>query len=163
VVRYRELHTTWVTTLIQGGHATNALPQRATTIVNCRVLPSDDILDIQRQLADTLAEPRIEVRLLGQSRPSSASPLRQDVLAAVERSTQAVWPGCPVVPTMETGATDGRSLRRAGIPTYGIGGIPVDRNDVRAHGKDERIRVKDFETGVKAFALLLRDVAGQAR
>jgi acetylornithine deacetylase/succinyl-diaminopimelate desuccinylase-like protein len=158
-----KLHTTWVTTLIQGGHATNALPQRATAIVNCRMLPGDDILDIQRQLTNTLAEPRIEVRLLGRSRPSPASPLREDVLAAVERSTEAVWPGCPVVPTMENGATDGTYLRRAGIPTYGIGGIPVDRDDVRAHGKDERIRVKDFDAGVKAFALLLRDLAGQER
>jgi acetylornithine deacetylase/succinyl-diaminopimelate desuccinylase-like protein len=158
-----KLHTTWVTTLIQGGHATNALPQRATAIVNCRMLPGDDILDIQRQLTNTLAEPRIEVRLPGRSRPSPASPLREDVLAAVERSTEAVWPGCPVVPTMENGATDGTYLRRAGIPTYGIGGIPVDRDDVRAHGKDERIRVKDFEAGVKAFALLLRDLASQER
>ena len=158
-----KLHTTWVTTLIQGGHATNALPQRAMAVVNCRMLPGDDILDIQRQLTNTLAEPRIEVRLLGSSRPSPASPLREDVVAAVERSTEAVWPGCPVVPTMENGATDGTYLRRAGIPTYGIGGIPVDRDDVRAHGKDERIRVKDFEAGVKTFALLLRDLAGQER
>ena len=158
-----QLHTTWVTTLIQGGHATNALPQRATAVVNCRMLPGDDVLDIQRQLTNALAEPRIEVRRVRQPRPSPASPLRADVLAAVERSTEAVWPGCPVVPTMENGATDGRHLRRVGIPTYGISGIPVDRNDIRAHGKDERIRVKDFEAGVKAFALLLRDVAGQER
>ena len=158
-----KLHTTWVTTLIQGGHATNALPQRATAIVNCRMLPCDDILDIQRQLTNTLAEPRIEVQLLGRPRLSPASPLREDVLAAVGRSTEAVWPGCPVVPTMENGATDGTYLRRAGIPTYGIGGIPVDRDDVRAHGKDERIRVKDFESGVKTFALLLRDLARQER
>jgi acetylornithine deacetylase/succinyl-diaminopimelate desuccinylase-like protein len=126
-------------------------------------LLGDDILDIQRQLTNALAEPRIEVRLLGRPRRSPASPLREDVMAAVERCTEAVWPGCPVVPTMEDGATDGTYLRRAGIPTYGIGGIPVDRDDVRAHGKDERIRVKDFEAGVKAFALLLRDVAGQER
>ena len=91
------------------------------------MLPCDDILDIQRQLTNTLAEPRIEVRLLGRPQPSPASPLREDVLAAVERSTEAVWPGCPVVPTMENCATDGTYLRRAGIPTCGIGGIPVDR------------------------------------
>ncbi len=156
-----QLHTTWVTTLIQGGHASNALPQRASAIVNCRMLPGDDILDIQRQLTNTLAEPRIQVKLLGKSRPSPASPLREDVLTVVERCTEATWPGCPVVPTMETGATDGSYLRRAGIPTYGIGGIPVDRDDIRAHGKDERIRVKDFEAGVKAFALLLRNIAGR--
>lgn len=153
------LRTTLVTTLIQGGHATNALPQRATAIVNCRLLPGDDILDIQRQLTNVLAEPRIQVRLVGRPRPNLASPLRDDVLAAVEESTSAVWPGCPVVPVMETGATDGAQLRRAGIPTYGIGGIPVDRDDVRAHGQDERIRVKDFEAGVKAFGLLLRELA----
>jgi acetylornithine deacetylase/succinyl-diaminopimelate desuccinylase-like protein len=154
-----QLHTTWVTTFIQGGHATNALPQRVTAIVNSRVLPCDDILDIQHQLTKALAEPRIHVALLSQPRPSSASPLRPDVLAVVERSTAAVWPGCPVVPTMENGATDGRYLRRAGIPTYGICGIPVDRDDIRAHGQDERIRIKDFEAGVKACDLLLHDLA----
>lgn len=127
------------------------------------MLPGDDILDIQRQLTNALAEPRNEVTLMGTPRPSPASPLREDVLAAVERSPEAVWPGCPVVPTMENGATDGTYLRRAGIPTYGISGIPVDRDDVRAHGKDERIRVKDFEGRVKTFALLLRDIAGQER
>ena len=124
-------------------------------------MPCDDILDIRRQLTNALAEPRIEVKLLGKPRTSPASYLREDVLAAVERSTEAIWPGCPVVPTMENGATDGTYLRRAGIPTYGIGGIPVDRDDVRAHGKDERIRVKDFEAGVRAFWLLLRDLAGR--
>ncbi len=153
-----QLHTTLVTTLIQGGHATNALPQRATAIVNCRLLPADDILQIQGRLTNVLAEPRIQVRLLRPPRPNPASPLRQDVLGAVERSTRALWPDCPVVPTMETGGTDGAALRRAGIPTYGIGGIPVDHDDVRAHGKDERIRVKDFEDGVKAFRLLVEEI-----
>jgi acetylornithine deacetylase/succinyl-diaminopimelate desuccinylase-like protein len=103
------------------GRAKNQIP-----IINCRMLPCDDILDIQRQLTNTLAEPRIEVRLLGRPQPSPASAPREDVLAAVERSTEAVWPSCPVVPTMENGATDGTYLRRAGIPTCGIGGIPVD-------------------------------------
>lgn len=154
-----QFHTTLVTTLIQGGHATNALPQRATAIVNCRMLPADDILDIQRQLTNTLGEPRIQVRLLGEPHPSPASPLREDVFSAVERSSQIVWTNCPVVPTMENGATDGTYLRRVGIPTYGIGCIPVDRDDVRAHGKDERIRVRDFAAGVQAFGLLIRDLA----
>jgi acetylornithine deacetylase/succinyl-diaminopimelate desuccinylase-like protein len=154
-----QLRTTLVTTLIDGGHATNALPQRASAIVNCRLLPTDDIHEIQRQLTATLAEPRIQVRLVNQPRPNAASPLRDDVLGAVERTTREVWPDCPVVPTMETGATDGAMLRRAGIPTYGISGIPVDHNDIRAHGQDERIRVKDFEAGVKAFGLLVRELA----
>jgi acetylornithine deacetylase/succinyl-diaminopimelate desuccinylase-like protein len=153
------LRTTLVTTLIQGGHATNALPQRASAIVNCRLLPSDDILEIQRQLAAALAHPRIQVKLLNPPRPNAASPLRDDVLSAVERTTREIWPGCPVVPTMETGATDGASLRRAGIPTYGISGIPVDHDDIRAHGQDERIRVKDFEAGVRAFWLLIQELA----
>jgi acetylornithine deacetylase/succinyl-diaminopimelate desuccinylase-like protein len=154
-----KLHTTLVTTMIQGGHAANALPQRALATVNCRLLPADDILEIQRQLTNTLAEPRIQVRLLREPHPNPASPLREDVLSAVERSTQAVWTNCPVVPTMETGGTDGAYLRRNGIPTYGISCIPVDRDDVRAHGKDERIRVKDFQAGVQAFGLLIRDLA----
>ena len=102
------------------------------------------------------------MKLLGKPRPSPASPLREDVLAAVERSTEAVA-RLPGRAHDENGATDGVYLRRAGIPTYGIGGIPVDRDDIRAHGKDERIRVKDFESGVNTFALLLRDLAGQER
>jgi acetylornithine deacetylase/succinyl-diaminopimelate desuccinylase-like protein len=154
-----QLRTTLVATLIHGGHATNALPQRASAIVNCRLLPNDDIQEIERQLTATLAEPRIQVKLLNQPRLNAASPLRDDVMGAVERTTREVWPGCPVVPTMETGATDGAMLRRAGIPTYGISGIPVDHDDIRAHGQDERIRVRDFEAGVKAFGLLLRELA----
>lgn len=154
-----QLHTTLVTTIIQGGHATNALPQRATAIVNCRLLPADDILEIQRQLTKVLAEPRIQVRLLREPHANPASPLRADLLGSVERTTRAVWPECPVVPTMETGGTDGSRLRRAGIPTYGISGIPVDRDDVRAHGQDERIRVTDFAAGVRACELLIRELA----
>ncbi|HWI57228.1 MAG TPA: M20/M25/M40 family metallo-hydrolase [Bacillota bacterium] len=154
-----QLRTTLVTTMIQGGHATNALPQRATATVNCRLLPADDILEIQRQFTNVLAEPRIQVKLLGKPHTSPASPLREDVVGAVERSTHALWPDCAVVPTMETGATDGALLRRSGLPTYGIGCIPVDRDDVREHGQDERIRVKDFEAGVKAFGLLVRELA----
>ncbi len=153
------LRTTLVTTMIFGGHATNALPQSAGAVVNCRLLPGEDIFEIQKQLVGVLAEPRIKVKLLGKVRPNDASPLRDDVLQAVRRSTAEVWTNCPVVPTMETGATDGAKLRRMGIPTYGIAGIPVDRDDVRMHGKDERIRPEDFAAGTKAFDLLIRDLA----
>jgi acetylornithine deacetylase/succinyl-diaminopimelate desuccinylase-like protein len=91
---------------------------------------------------------------------SPASPLRDDVLAAVAQARSALWPGAAVVPVMETGATDGFFLRRAGIPTYGISGVFIDMDDVRAHGRDERVPVSSFYEGLEFWARLVRATAG---
>ena len=141
------LRTTCVATLLEGGHAMNALPQLAAATVNCRVLPEDSADFVLSTLGKVVADDQVSVKLLGQPTPGPVSPLRPDVMGAARRVTESHWQGVPVVPNMVMGATDGRSLRIAGIPTYGIQGIFIDRDDVRFHGRDERILVDSFYEG----------------
>jgi acetylornithine deacetylase/succinyl-diaminopimelate desuccinylase-like protein len=141
------LRTTCVATLLEGGHAVNALPQLAAATVNCRILPEDSADYVLRTLQKVVADDQVSVKLLDQPSPGPVSPLRPDVLDAARRATESLWHGVPVVPNMVMGATDGRYLRIAGIPTYGIQGIFIDRDDVRFHGRDERILISSFYEG----------------
>jgi acetylornithine deacetylase/succinyl-diaminopimelate desuccinylase-like protein len=141
------LRTTCVATLLEGGHAMNALPQLAAASVNCRVLPEDSPQYVEETLRKLVADDGVVVKALGEPERGPASPLRPDVLDSANRITSKMWPGVHVVPDMVMGATDGRSLRIAGIPTYGIQGIFIDRHDVRFHGRDERILVQSFYEG----------------
>ena len=141
------LRTTCVATLLEGGHAMNALPQLAAATVNCRVLPEDAVAYVQTTLQKGVADDQVSVTILGEPAPGPASAMRPDVLAAVTRATDALWPGVPVVPIMVMGATDGKALRIAGIPTYGVQGIFFDRDDIRFHGRDERLGVQSFYQG----------------
>ena len=141
------LRTTCVATMLEGGHALNALPQLAAANVNCRVLPEDSPQYVEDTLKKVLADDQVSVKKFGDPERGPSSPLRPDVLDAATRTTSKMWPGVPVVPNMVMGATDGRSLRVAGIPTYGIQGIFIDRDDIRFHGRDERILVQSFYEG----------------
>jgi acetylornithine deacetylase/succinyl-diaminopimelate desuccinylase-like protein len=141
------LRTTCVATLLEGGHAMNALPQLAAATVNCRVLPEDSVDYVQTTLQKVVADDQVAVKLLGDPAPGPASALMPDVVQAVTRATEALWPGVPVVPIMVMGATDGKALRIAGIPTYGVQGIFFDRDDIRFHGRDERLGVQSFYEG----------------
>ena len=141
------LRTTCVATLLEGGHAMNALPQLAAATVNCRVLPEDSVDYVHSTLRKVVADDQVNVKILGEPAPGPASALRPDVVQAVGRATEALWPGVPVVPIMVMGATDGKALRIAGIPTYGVQGIFFDRDDIRFHGRDERLRVQSFYEG----------------
>jgi len=141
------LRTTCVATLLEGGHAMNALPQLAAATVNCRVLPEDSVDYVHTTLQKVVADDEVSVKILGEPAPGPASALRPDVLSAVTQATQSLWPGVPVVPIMVMGATDGKVLRIAGIPTYGIQGIFFDRDDIRFHGRDERVGVQSFYEG----------------
>jgi acetylornithine deacetylase/succinyl-diaminopimelate desuccinylase-like protein len=151
-----QMRTTCVATLIEGGHAENALPQRARATVNCRMLPDEVPADVEATVRRVVADERIKVSVSTAAQPGPASPLTPAVMGAVERTTAALWPGVPVVPVMETGATDGKFLRAAGVPTYGVSGVFIDVDDNRAHGKDERIGVKDFYDGLDYIDALLR-------
>lgn len=142
------MRTTCVATMLSGGHAENALPQSARAIVNCRMLPDDTPENVLATLERVLADSQIIVTRIGEPFLSPLSPLRKDLMEALERLTAAMWPGVIVTPNMSTGATDGRMLRRAGIPVYGVSGMFTDTDDVRAHGKDERLGVKEFYDGV---------------
>jgi acetylornithine deacetylase/succinyl-diaminopimelate desuccinylase-like protein len=141
------LRTTCVATQLQGGHAENALPQTARATVNCRIFPGSDPKDIQRTLEGVIADEAVRLAPLSPANPSLPSPLLPEVMGAIERITEEMWPGVPVVPTMSTGATDGLYLRNAGIATYGVSGIFGDVDDARAHGKDERVLVASFYEG----------------
>ncbi len=143
------MRTTCVATLLSGGHATNALPQSATANVNCRILPGVPPASVRDQLVEVLADPKITITFVGPANPSRPSSLLPNVIAAVESLTRQMFPGVVVVPVMSTGATDGIFLRNAGIPTYGIDGAFGDMDDVRAHGKDERVEVKQFYEGLE--------------
>lgn len=144
-----QLRTTCVATMLTGGHAENALPQTARATVNCRVLPGESITEVQAALVRVLGDEKISVTPLAPAKPSDPSPLRPEVMGPIEKITNDMWPGIPVVPVMSTGATDGLYLRNAGIPTYGVSGIFSDVDDSRAHGKDERLGVKQFYEGLE--------------
>jgi acetylornithine deacetylase/succinyl-diaminopimelate desuccinylase-like protein len=142
------MRTTCVATMLSGGHAPNALPQTATATVNCRMLPGDDPAVVEQALVRAIGDTGVHVAPIDTARPSPASPLRPDVFSAVEASVKAVWGNVPIVPIMETGATDGLFLRNAGVPVYAFSGLFIATNDVRAHGKDERILVTAFDDGL---------------
>jgi acetylornithine deacetylase/succinyl-diaminopimelate desuccinylase-like protein len=141
------LRTTCVATLLEGGHAVNALPQLAAATVNCRVLPEDSVEYVQNTLQKVVADDQVSQKVLGNPVKGPASPMRPDVLKAVSETTNSLWPGVPTVPIMVMGATDGLYLRVAGIPTYGIQGFFFDRGDIRFHGRDERVGVESFYEG----------------
>jgi acetylornithine deacetylase/succinyl-diaminopimelate desuccinylase-like protein len=153
------LRTTCVATMLSGGHAPNALPQVARANVNCRILPGEDPVEVKKTLAKALADEKITITPVGTPRPSEPSPLRPEIVGPIEKLTSEMWPGVPVVPSMSTGATDGLYLRNAGIPTYGVSGLFEDVDDVRAHGRDERIGVKEFHQGREFLYKLVKEYA----
>ena len=156
-----QMRTTCVATRIEGGHADNALPQTARGTVNCRMLPGADPKEIAQTLVRVLDDDKITVTPIGEPRPSQPSPLRPDVMGPIERITSEMWPGVPVVPTMSTGATDGLYLRNVGMPVYGVDGIFTDVDDVRAHGRDERLGAKEFYEGREFLYRLVKALAGR--
>jgi acetylornithine deacetylase/succinyl-diaminopimelate desuccinylase-like protein len=154
------MRTTWVPTLLSGGHAENALPQSARAVINCRMLPDETIGNVLATLHRILADTQIVVTQLGEPQPGPLSPLRKDVMDNVEKLTASMWPGVIVTPVMSTGASDGKYLRQAGIPVYGVSGIFADIDDVRAHGRDERIGVKEFYDGVGFIYKFIKALTG---
>lgn len=142
------MRTTCVATMVDAGHAPNALPQRATANVNCRILPGESIEDVRQQLIKVFAEPDVKVTLVGKPSPVSPPvPLTKQILGPVEQVSAKMWPGVPLVPAMSTGATDGRFLTAAGIPTYGLSGLFSSPEGNGAHGLNERILVRSLYEG----------------
>jgi acetylornithine deacetylase/succinyl-diaminopimelate desuccinylase-like protein len=142
-----KLRTTCVATMLSGGHAENALPQTARANINCRMLPDDTPENVLAALKSIIEDSLVTVTCSDASTRSPLSPLRKDVMDPLEHVTASLWPGVTVTPTMSNGASDGRFLRAAGIPVYGISGIFTDVDDIRAHGKDERLGVEEFYKG----------------
>ena len=153
-----QLRTTCVATMLEGGHARNALPQRARANVNCRILPDESADDVQRALERAIANPKVTITRLGEARNSPPSPLTPALMGQIERITNDMWPGVPVIPTMSTGATDGLYLRNQGIPTYGVSGLFY--GETNAHGMNERIPVKAFYEGLEFMYRLVKSLTG---
>jgi len=150
------MRTTCVATLLNGGHAQNALPQTARANINCRLLPDDNPENVIATLKYVISDPQISVSNASTSTLSPSSLLRKDILETVDHLASSMWPGVIVTPSMITGATDGRFLRKAGTPVYGISGMFGDMDDFRAHGKDERMGVKEFYKGVEFMYRLMK-------
>jgi acetylornithine deacetylase/succinyl-diaminopimelate desuccinylase-like protein len=155
-----QLRTTCVATLLEGGHAYNALPQSARATVNCRIMPGEKVDDVTAALVRVLADDNISVTPIGQPVLSAPSALDETLLSAIDKTSAEFWPGVPVVPVMSAGATDGSFLRNAGIPTYGHSGLAGDVDDSRAHGKDERVMVKSFFDGQEYLYRLVKRLSG---
>ncbi|HEY1874180.1 MAG TPA: M20/M25/M40 family metallo-hydrolase, partial [Steroidobacteraceae bacterium] len=165
------MRTTCVATRLDGGHANNALPQRAQAVVNCRILPGHSPEEVRGELIRIIGDPQITVRyvtdtgavvdIAPERRGFPPPPLVPEVRQPLEAVVAATWPGIPVIPVMSAGASDAVHTSAAGMPTYGVSGIAVDRDDVRAHGRDERVGVASFYTGNHFFYRYLKAITAQ--
>jgi acetylornithine deacetylase/succinyl-diaminopimelate desuccinylase-like protein len=154
-----QLHTTCVATMLDAGHATNALPQRARAVVNCRILPGEPVDEVQKTLVRVLADDKINVVPLGTATLSPPSPLVPEIMGPTEAVSAELFPGVPVLPVLLAGATDGRFLDNAGIPTYGVSGMFRDPDGSGVHGLNERIRVKSLYDGQEFLYRLVKRIS----
>lgn len=155
------MHTTCVATRLSGGHANNALPQTAQANINCRILPGHSLEEVRQELIRIINDPKVTVRYVDDAggvfdvapdrKQLPPAALKQEVIQPLDALVQKMWPGTPVIPTMATGASDGVYTNAAGMPTYGISGIALESDDVRAHGKDERLPVDSYYRGVDFY------------
>ena len=165
------LRTICVPTRLEGGHANNALPQRAQATINCRILPGHSAEEVRRDLVRIVADAKLQVRYVDSddathdaapdSKAFAPPPIRADLLAAMDTVAAQLGPGVPVIPEMESGASDNVFTVAAGIPSYGVSGIAVDRDDIRAHGQDERLKVSAFDDGLDFYVGLLRELTSR--
>ena len=123
------------------------------------MLPEDSVEYVERTLNQVMADPQVGIHVLGEASAGPASPMRSDLLLAVSRLTAPIWSGVPTVPIMVMGATDGKYLRAAGIPTYGVQGFFFDRDDIRFHGRDERMGITAFYEGQQFLYELVKSPA----
>jgi acetylornithine deacetylase/succinyl-diaminopimelate desuccinylase-like protein len=156
------MRTTCVPTQIEGGHAPNALPQHVHANVNCRILPNTPVDEVRKQLVQVMGEEKISIKPVGEIGMATAPPpLSPQIMEPVRKVADRIWPGVAIVPSMSAGATDGRFLNAAGIPTYGLSGMFHDAEGSHAHGLNERIRVKSLLDGRKFLYEVVKIYATQ--
>jgi acetylornithine deacetylase/succinyl-diaminopimelate desuccinylase-like protein len=163
------IRTTCVATRLNAGHANNALPQLAQANVNCRILPGHSAEEIRQALIRMFADPKVVVRYVDNAGnifdrapgKQAFSPVLPppEVLKPLERVAAEMWPGAPVIPEMETGASDSVYTIAAGMPSYGVNGLAIDQDDIRAHGRDERVRVSSYYDAVEFYYRYLKALA----
>lgn len=153
------LRTTCIPTRIEGGHADNALPQLARATVNCRAMPGHNMDELEEAMAKSVWDEQVTITATEKDTAGPSLAVDASLLRAVEEVTEAMWPGVPAIPMMSSGATDSRYFRKAGIPAYGVSGIFVEMDDMRAHGKDERVGVKQFYEGYEFLRRLVTKLA----
>ena len=158
---HSSLRTTCVATMINGGHADNALPQRASAIVNCRIFPGQSVESVRQALIQAAGDPKVTVTALGTPSPAGPPPpLTPEIMGPIKQVSNEMWPGTPILPTQSTGATDGRYLTAAGIPTYGLSGMFSGPEPNGVHGLNERIRIKTLMDGRDFLYRIVRVYAG---
>jgi len=155
-----QIRTTCVATLLEAGHAENALPQTAKATVNCRILPDQSVDDVAAALTRVIADPKVRIVPAGKPVLSPPSPLNPEVMAAVESISGEMWPGVPVIPTMSGGYTDSRWLRNAGIASYGVSGLFSDPGKSGVHGLNEQVGVKQLYDSKEFLYRLVKRLAG---
>jgi acetylornithine deacetylase/succinyl-diaminopimelate desuccinylase-like protein len=165
------MRTNCVATRLDGGHANNALAQRATANVNCRILPGHSPEEVRQDLIKVIADPEVTVRYVADNgkvadtapdrRGFPPPPLKPEVVKPLDQVVAAMWPGVPVMPYMDAGASDSIYTMAAGMPSYGISGIAIDIDDVRAHGRDERVGMESFDRGNEFFYRYLKALTSQ--
>lgn len=155
--------TTCVATMLEAGHAENALPQTAKAAINCRIFPGIPVETIREELQTVIGDPEVRVTLRDTAEASPVSELRPDVTKAITRAVHARYPGVPVVPYLESGATDGKWYRIAGIPTYGSSGLFTKESEMFAHGLNERLPVKAFYEGLEHIYQIAIELGGVRR
>jgi len=153
------IRTTCVPTLLDAGHAENALAQTARATINCRILPDQDVAEVQRTLERVIADDKVKIVPKGRAVLSPASPINPEVMRAVEALTSEMWPGVPVIPTMSGGYTDSRWLRNAGIPSYGVSGLFTDGASSGVHGLNEHVGVKELFRSKEFLYRLVKTLA----
>ena len=153
------LHTTCVATMLSGGHAPNALPQKAVATVNCRIFPGTSSESVKQTIAGIVGKDVTVARLDDGSIDSPASPLRDDVMKAVTKAVHARFPGLPIVPSQASGATDSMYFRAAGVPSYGVSGLFMKDSDEFSHGLNERAPISAIDGDLAHYDSILRDLA----
>jgi acetylornithine deacetylase/succinyl-diaminopimelate desuccinylase-like protein len=156
------LHTTCVATMLDAGHATNALPQRARANVNCRIYPGESADSVEQVLQRVVADPEVKVSTLEtRGPPSVVPPLTREIMGPIEKVSARFYPNVPVIPLLQPGATDGQFLSTSGIPTYGINGLFMDPDLGFIHGLNERVRVQSLYDGRDFLYELVKIYAAQ--
>ena len=155
-----QLRTTCVATMLEAGHAENALPQTARATVNCRVLPDDSVAEVERTLVRVIADDKVAVVAKGTAVLSPPSAINPEVMETIARLSIEMWPDVPLNAAMSAGYTDSRWLRNAGIPAYGVSGLFSDPGNNGVHGRNEQVGVKAVDDSKEFLYRLVKLLAG---